>query len=311
MLNPRDVAAFLSRIRDLFQVEPEAEITLEANPEDLGPAWLAGIREAGVNRLSIGIQSFRDKDLVLMNRRHDAARALASVREARKQGFENLSVDLIYGIPGLDTEAWKSNLAVFLELEIPHLSAYHLGIEKGTVFYRMREQGRFSEIDEETSLEQFREMNRTLKEAGYLHYEISSFARPGRYSRHNSLYWEGKTYLGIGPSAHSFNGSERRWNVSNNLKYMEAIEQGTIPYEHEMITASMRFNEMIMTGLRTSRGLDPAELEAATGIRIPGSFQRAVEKYTAEGRMIYADDLLKLTEEGMFISDRIISDLFL
>lgn len=300
----------LHTVQELFTGSGNQEITVEANPDDLDPNMCETLLKAGFNRISIGIQSFQEADLTLMNRRHTAEQSIRSVQDAQNAGYENISVDLMYGLPGMTTDTWKRNVETALSLNVQHISAYYLTIEKGTMFYRWKKQGRLREQDEAEGFEQFRVLNRVAAAAGFQHYEISNYALPGYRSGHNSAYWKGIPYLGIGPSAHSFNGKERQWNISHNARYLRAIEEGVIPAEKEKLSRIMQFNETVMTGLRTSDGLDLEEISGKFGTDLREYCLNVAEKYIRNGWMIRDHEKLILTEEGMFLSDTIICDFY-
>ena len=245
----------LKTIRQNYSVSDDAEVTMEANPDDLSQAILSALREIGYNRLSMGVQSFSEADLKLMNRRHGVMQAVQSVKWARNAGFKNISIDLIYGLPNQTMEEWERNVRIAVELDVQHISAYNLTYHEGTVFYDQLKKGILHELPDELSLQQFELLIRILKEAGFEHYEISNFCKPGLYSQHNSSYWKNKKYLGIGPSAHSFDLVSRRWNVSSIEKYLHGIENNQSYSEAEILTEQDRYNDYIITGLRTIWGI--------------------------------------------------------
>jgi len=257
VLTPDELEDLFSLLYKHYKIQSRAEITIETNPDDLKPNFLKLLKNSTpVNRLSIGIQSFHDRDLQLMNRLHTATGALKSIEDSKAAGYSNINLDLIYGIPNALNKDWRNNLKVLEKLEIPHLSAYHLTIEPKTVFAYYRKKGMIKEMPEEESLRQFKTLMEFAGQAGYEHYEISNFAKSEFYSRHNLGYWTQKPYLGFGPSAHSFNGIKRRWNVANNTLYVQAIEKG-IPdyYSWEEIDTSKAYNEYVLTSLRTIWGI--------------------------------------------------------
>jgi oxygen-independent coproporphyrinogen-3 oxidase len=286
-----------------FPVFP-SEWTVEANPDDLTADYLQQLAGTGVNRLSIGIQSFIDRDLQIMRRRHSAQQAVESVEQARKAGFENISIDLIYGFPGMTLKEWEYNLDRATQLKVEHISAYHLSIEDKTILGKMRDKGKFVPVDDELSDIQYKMLETKLQAAGYLHYEISNFALPGFFSRHNSAYWNKQPYIGIGPSAHSYDGSfTRKNNVANNIKYIENIKQGIVPETVETLSEKDVYNETLLTSLRTSSGLD---LNSVPEIFRAG-FLRKAAKYLQSGRIIY-DGRYSIPSSYFLISDSIISD---
>lgn len=310
LTHPEIIKKFLQTLNLNFSSGKDQEMTIEVNPDDLGLPYLNDLFQTGINRLSIGVQSFSDRELVLLNRRHNSKQASDAVEMARSAGFNNISIDLMYGIPGMKMHAWEKSLEKALSLEVQHISAYHLSIEKGTRFYRLREQGKLVETDEEESYRQFKFMNRRLTDAGFDHYEISSFAKPQKFSRHNMTYWTGGKYLGIGPSSHSFDRESRQWNVANNKKYMEAIRTGKPFFEKELLDQNMQFNEIIMTGLRTKLGIDTEQIGRCFGAEKAEKLHKLAKTYIESGQIVADGSVIKLTEEGFFISDRIMSELF-
>ncbi len=310
LVTPEALGALIRQVRALWPEAPLEEITLEANPDDLVPPYLEALRQEGINRLSIGIQSFLDRDLRWMHRRHDVRTAVEAVRAAREAGFRNLSIDLIYGLPQMSIEEWRYNLEQALALHPEHLSAYHLTIEPQTPFGRQAQRGTLHEIDPEVSRAQFVLLRELLCGAGYEHYEISNFARPGYRARHNSHYWDGTPYLGIGPSAHSYDGNRRQWNVANLSRYLELMPQGR-SYETERLTPETQYNEYVMTRLRTADGLRGEDLATRFGARASRHFLRQAEKFIASGALVADSGTYRIPPEEWFISDGVVSDLFL
>jgi oxygen-independent coproporphyrinogen-3 oxidase len=303
-----ELKAILNTIHQNYQVSPEAEITMEANPDDLSQAILSVLREIGFNRLSMGVQSFSESDLKLMNRRHGVMQAIQSVKWAKKAGFSNISIDLIYGLPNQTLEEWERNVRIAVELDVQHISAYNLTYHEGTVFYDRLKKGMLKELPDELSLQQFELLISILKEAGFEHYEISNFCKPGLYSRHNSSYWKNKKYLGIGPSAHSFDLQSRRWNVSSVSGYIDGIENN-IPYsETEILTVQDRYNDYIITGLRTIWGISEEVIQTEYSENCLFHFRKAKEKYLHSGHVLSASGKIVLSPEGLFISDQIMAD---
>ncbi len=251
ILQISDLRLQIEKIRETFNISKNAEITLEANPDDINEEKLAGWKEIGINRLSIGVQSFFEEDLLWMNRAHNSQQAVSSLQVAVKY-FDNITMDLIYGHPLLSNEKWKQNVEKVIALNIPHISCYALTVEPKTPLSKMIKEKKKEDVQQEKQAEQFLLLMQWLEDAGYEHYEISNFARPGRRSRHNSSYWQGKKYLGLGPSAHSFNDESRQWNISNNNVYIESLAENKIPFEKEILTPSQKVNEYIMTSLRTA-----------------------------------------------------------
>jgi oxygen-independent coproporphyrinogen-3 oxidase len=311
LLNKEELVALLGQIKSSFSVSSEAEITVEANPDDLTPAYLNQLSEVGFNRLSIGIQSFSDNDLKLMGRRHNAQQAVDAVKNAQGAGFGNISVDLIYGIPGMTFEQWQTNLEKVFGLNIQHLSAYHLTYHEGTPFWMKRKRGVLKEVEEEESLRQFEALIAASNEHGFIHYEISNFAVEGYYSKHNSSYWKQVEYLGLGPSAHSFNKTTRYWNPSNIGTYLKAIEQGKTAGEFETLTTIDKFNEYLITGLRTIWGIDKAFILKEFGEQILHALELNVDKLLPSGVIEVKDNRVFITKKGIFISDKIVETLFL
>lgn len=251
-----DISLIINKLSNYIDLSIVKEFSFESNPEDLTIDFLSGIKALGINRLSIGIQSFDDKVLKFFNRRHDSKKAIESVRNAQKCGFSNITIDLIYGVNGFDFSSWKNSVDNALKLNIQHISAYHLTIDKGSVLGHKLSKGEISLIDEIEGQKQFDYLHTSLEKAGFNHYEVSNFALFGRESLHNSNYWKGIQYVGLGPSAHSFFGSYREWNISNNRRYIESVKQGVINSEKEQLTVNDRYNEYVMISLRTIRGVD-------------------------------------------------------
>jgi len=251
-----DIKLLLDAIRDVHQIADDAEITLEANPDDIHAESVVQWKEAGINRLSIGIQAFQDDLLAAWNRSHNASQAATAIAVAQDAGIDNITADLIYGGPGLRDEDWISNIQRLIDAGIPHISSYALTVETGTALHHQIEKGKSIVPDDDQANRQYAILQDMLTANGILQYEISNFARPGFESRHNRSYWSGAHYLGIGPSAHSYNGASRQWNVSNNVRYIQSIVSGVIPSEIEVLTEVQHFNELVMTGLRTSMGID-------------------------------------------------------
>lgn len=298
----------LNTIRQNYTVSDDAEITMEANPDDLSQAVLSALREIGYNRLSMGVQSFAEADLKLMNRRHGVMQAVQSVKWARNAGFKNISIDLIYGLPNQTLEEWERNVRIAVELDVQHISAYNLTYHEGTVFYDQLIMGILKELPDELSLQQFELLISILKEAGFEHYEISNFCKPGMYSQHNSSYWKNKKYLGIGPSAHSFDLYSRRWNVSSIGKYLQSIENNQSYSETEILTEQDRYNDYIITGLRTIWGISEAKIKAEFSEPYFIHFQKIRDKNLGSGHISFQSGIVCLSPEGLFISDRIIED---
>ena len=285
------------------------EITLEANPDDLTPEYIKMLSSLPFNRISIGIQTFNEQTLRLLKRRHTAEQAISAVKECRMAGFQNISIDLMYGLPGETPESWEADLEQAVNLNVEHISAYHLIYEEGTPLYEMLQKHKVEEVDEESSVDFFALMIDRLTKAGFQHYEISNFCKPDMYSQHNSSYWTGKKYLGCGPSAHSFNGSTRQWNVSSLDKYIAGIEKGIPDFEIEELDVTTRYNDFVITSLRTMWGLSLNRLEEEFGTEFKQYCLENAQTYLDSGKLEIRDNTLFLSKEGIFISDGIMSDL--
>ena len=302
LLSVEECKLLVEKCKSKFSLTDQAEITIETNPDDITEEKLQGWKEAGINRLSIGIQSFFEEDLKWMNRAHTASQAVSSLQSAVRL-FQNITVDLIYGTPLLTDEKWKQNVDTVTNLGIPHISCYALTIEPKTPLDKLIKQKQKEDVDPEKQARHFLLLMDWLGKASYEHYEISNFAKPGMRSKHNSSYWSGKKYIGIGPSAHSYNGESRQWNIANNQTYIESVQKGVIPFEKEMLTPTQRLNEYIMISLRTIEGLDLKKVNDP-GIRTQS------QKYIDEGKMIEENNFLKLTREGKLFADGIAAELF-
>ncbi|MFO7617009.1 MAG: radical SAM family heme chaperone HemW [Bacteroidales bacterium] len=310
LLKPLQLESILGSVTDHFTLAGDHEITLEANPDDLDEELLNAFRSIGINRLSIGIQSFEDQHLKLMNRRHASAQAVSAVRKAHRAGFERISIDLIYGIPGMSPEGWIRNLEQAIALPVGHISAYHLTIEPGTPFARYKREGIISEVLEKESVEQYVMLIDRLTTAGFEMYEISNFARGGAYSRHNLKYWLGGHYLGLGPSAHSFNGGHRHWNPGSLQRYYALVDQGEQP-EGEEIDLETARNELVMTRLRTKWGITREEFNGLFGEKEWASLLEAAQPFIRSGDLLLrADNHLVFNPESWFRSDGILARLF-
>lgn len=311
ILHSDQLSSLLEEIHRHFNISSDAEITLEANPDDLDAQKSFVLRSLGINRLSIGIQSFDDHVLSFLNRAHNSKAALDCVHTARAAGFGNISIDLIYAIPGEDNSAWRSSLARAIDLCPEHISAYSLTIEEKTVFGKWRNKGKLLPTDDDKAAEQMEIMMDVLEAAGYEHYEVSNFSKPGFQSRHNSSYWKREKYLGVGPSAHSYNGATRQYNISNNHLYVKSITNGSIPCEIENLTISERINDYILTSLRTSWGCDTSMLLHEFQFNLVEKNRDYINKLIAAG-MVTLDHagILRLTRRGRLIADAIAADLF-
>ena len=307
----KELESILNQIYLNYNVTADCEITIELNPDDIRPEYLAGLKNLKINRISLGIQSWRDSDLKMLNRRHDSSQAEYALKEILKTGFENVTIDLIYGIPGMSLKEWESNLDFSFSFGIKHLSAYHLTFEKGTVFGKMLEQGTISEIDENESAAQFNLLIQKAESAGFIHYEISNFGKPGYFSIHNSNYWKQVKYLGLGPSAHSFNGYSRQWNVRNLKGYIKAVNSGKQYFESEELDTRTRFNEYMMTSLRTMWGIDLEYVEKMFEKEGYDYVMNLSGKFKNYGLMKQEKNSLILTNQGKLISDNIISEFMM
>jgi oxygen-independent coproporphyrinogen-3 oxidase len=305
LLQIEDLKSQIDKIKSIYSVSENTEITLETNPDDINEEKLMGLKEIGVNRLSIGAQSFFEEDLRWMNRAHNAQQAIDNLQLAKKH-FDNITIDLIYGTPLLTNEKWKLNVDTAIAFNIPHLSCYALTVEPKTPLQKMINLGKAENVNSDKQSEQFLLLMQWLEDAGYEHYEISNFAKPGFRSRHNSSYWKGKKYLGIGPSAHSFDGNSRQWNVSNNQQYIESICKAVIPFEKEILTPIQKMNEFIMTSLRTSEGLYLDKVEKMES----GKLLAKAKKYIDHGLIRQENNFLVLTREGKLLADGIAAGLF-
>jgi len=310
LLDDADLRRIMEKLRQLFPISGQAEITLEANPDDMQPEKLQALKAIGVNRLSIGVQSFHEADLRWMNRAHNSTQALQCIQDAQAAGFHNQSIDLIYGGPTLSDEGWAQNVQQAIALQIPHLSCYALTVEPGTALDHFIKQHKVAAVDPDKAARHFEMLVQWLAAAGYEHYEISNFALPGCRSRHNSSYWQGHAYLGLGPSAHSFNGHSRQWNVANNSSYINAIKEGKVPFELENLTPEMMLNEYIMTSLRTSEGCHLYLVEERFGTDKRRQLETASKEFILAGKMVQQRDTLVLTPEGKLFADGIAAELF-
>ena len=309
LLDQRELELLFQTIQTHYKIVTDPEITLEANPDDLSPDKIRMLATSSINRLSIGIQSFFDADLELMNRAHNRDEALKSIEVAKKY-FDNISIDLIYGIPGMDLARWEENLNQALALDVPHISSYSLTVEPRTALKKMIEKGNVAPVDEELSKVHYERMVEFLEAAGFVNYEFSNFGRAGYYSKNNTAYWFGKPYLGIGPSAHSFNGKNRQWNVSNNSLYIKAIDKAELPLQTETLSTTDRYNELVMTRLRTQWGIDLREVEDDFGPAFLRYLLDEAEPLLKQGMLLCRDRHLHVTPKGKFLSDGIAAQLF-
>lgn len=308
-LEEKDFIQLFETIYKIYTINPKAEITIEANPDDLTPQYIAMLRTLPFNRLSMGIQTFKEDTLRLLHRRHTAAQAQQAYQHCREAGFQNISIDLMYGLPGETLEDWQKDLQTALQMRPEHISAYHLIYEEGTPLWNLKEAHQVEETDEDLSVSLFKELIHTLKSNGYEHYEISNFCRPGFHSRHNSSYWTGKKYLGCGPSAHSYDGTSRQWNVASLPQYIQGIQEGTPYQEKEELDLYTRYNDFIITRLRTAYGIPTHILKETFGGALFDYCMRMASPHLKQGFLTLDNHIMKLTEKGIFISDGIMSDL--
>jgi len=319
LLASEEIQLLMDTITTNYKVIGNPEITLEANPDDLTSSKILALANSPVNRLSIGVQSFFDEDLKLMNRAHNSKEAKNCLLETTRY-FDNITVDLIYGIPNMTPERWMQNLQKVFGFGINHISSYALTVEPKTALATFIRQGKYPNISEELALEHFNILIAETKKQGFIHYEISNFGMPDYFSKHNTSYWLGKSYLGVGPSAHSFNGKQRSWNVSNNIKYLKAIQNGKLPQEIEGLSKNNRFNELVMTGLRTIWGVSLDKVEQDFGVEYKKQLLKNSEKFIRQGLLEIITlnviegkgiEKLKTTQKGKFLVDGIASELFM
>ncbi len=310
LLSIGQLEEILNALHKNFRIDKNIDLTLEGNPENLTQTFLRDLKSLGFNRLSIGIQSFNDDDLMLMRRTHNAKTAVKSIYNAKNQGFKNISVDLIYGLPNFTREKWEKNLEQTFLLDVQHISAYHLTIEPKTLFKKWYDENKIHLPNEEKSLEQYQLLVEKTAANGFLHYEISNFAKDGFLSLHNTNYWVGVKYLGLGPSAHSYNLTSRQWNISNLHVYLAEISKGNIPFERENLSLQEKYNDFIITSFRTMWGLNLEKFVLNFGSSYKKYFLKKIEKYLDQEFCIQNHDQIKLSEQGMFISDHIMTDLF-
>lgn len=308
-LSAEDFKRIFATIEQTFGRQHCREITLEANPDDLTPEYLQTLTSLPFNRISMGIQTFNDDTLKLLKRRHNASQAIRAVENCRRAGFQNISIDLIYGLPGETPERWKYDLQQAISLNVEHISAYHLIYEEETPLYKMLKQQLVDEVDEESSVNFFSLLIDSLTTAGYEHYEISNFCLPGKYSRHNTSYWQGVKYLGCGPSAHSFDGNTREWNTASIDDYIKGISQGERPFETEQRDIATRYNEFVITSLRTVWGIPLERLKQEFGGKLYNYCRRMADEHLKNHKLELRNSSLCLTRGGIFVSDGIMSDL--
>jgi oxygen-independent coproporphyrinogen-3 oxidase len=310
VLTIEDLRLLIDEVFKHFNVIEKPEITVEANPDDLDNETIRQLANSSINRLSIGIQSFFEDDLKLMNRAHNAEEAKKCLEEATKH-FNNISLDLIYGIPGMSNEKWIQNIETALSFGIPHISSYALTVERKTALHSFIQKGIIPAPDDEVAQEHFEILVKKLEEAGFIHYELSNFGKENYFSKNNSSYWLGKKYIGIGPSAHSYDGEKRGWNVSNNSLYIKSIQEGKLPIETEILTKTDRYNEYVMTGLRTIWGISLDRIQTEFGQNYLDYLNQQSAKYIEDHLLFVDENILRTTRKGKFLSDGITSDLFL
>ena len=310
VLSTEEIQDLINAVYNNFKVAENPEITLEANPDDLSEEKIIAFSKSPINRLSIGIQSFFEKDLKLMNRAHNSIEAKESLSLATKY-FENISVDLIYGVPDCTNKEWRENIQTALSFGIPHISSYALTVEPKTALETLIAKGKIKNVDDQKAQEQFYILIEELNKAGFIHYELSNFGKENFFSKNNSSYWLGKSYLGIGPSAHSFDGIQRSWNVRNNAKYIKSIQENKLPIEREILSKTDRYNEYIMTGLRTIWGVSISKIEKDFGSSYLNYLENQSKKYIKEELLQLENKILKTTNKGKFLADGIASDLFM
>ncbi|WP_108246408.1 radical SAM family heme chaperone HemW [Muricauda brasiliensis] len=309
VLSNDEIEFLIQAVYDNYKVIDRPEITLEANPDDLSNNRIIQLSNSSTNRLSIGIQSFFDEDLKLMNRAHNAGEAEQCIKKAI-QYFDNITIDLIYGIPGMDNDRWKANIQKALDFDLPHISSYALTVEPRTALKKFIEKGVVPDVDDEQAQEQFHILVDTLESNGFVNYEISNFGKPDYFSKNNTAYWLGKTYLGVGPSAHSYDGKHRSWNIRNNPTYIKKMEEGELPMEIETLSTTDRYNEYVMTGLRTIWGVDLDRIASEFGENYLKYFNQQSSKFLDQGLLVVDDGKLLTTKKGKFLADGIASDLF-
>ena len=311
VLSIKEIDEILGAVYSHYNVEKNAEITFECNPDDLTQDYLRELKFVGINRLSIGVQSFNDEHLKWMNRSHDASQSKKSIEYAAEAGFNNITLDLIYGLPQLSNKEWSANLNEALSLPINHLSAYSLTMEENTPYIKLVNQGKYKKPSDGISSNHYQILVQQTTDLGWEHYEVSSFCKPGNYSKHNSSYWSGNKYIGVGPSAHSYDGNSRHWNVSNNKSYLECISTKKRYFESEELTVSNQVNEYLLTGLRTKWGVDVELLSNKYDYNIMSLFEKEIKYWILLNWMEMKDSNMKLTNKGMLFADHISSILFL
>ncbi len=310
ILQISEIQLLIDEVYKNYKVVENPEITLEANPDDLSKERIIELSNTQINRLSIGIQSFFEDDLQLMNRAHNATEAKKCL-EVATQYFDNISLDLIYGIPGMDNQKWKENIETALSFGIPHISSYALTVEPKTALNKLIQTGKIAAPKEDSAQEHFQILVEMLEANGFIHYELSNFGKSTYFSKNNSAYWLGKNYIGIGPSAHSYDGTSRSWNIANNALYLKSIQENQLPREKEILSVSDRYNEYIMTGLRTIWGVSLSRIENEFGLTYLEYLKKQSQKYLNDDLLFLEKDILKPTSKGKFLTDGIASDLFI
>lgn len=308
-LTQEELESIFATLYNIYKVKEDAEITLEANPDDLSPDYVSMLKRLPINRISMGVQTFQEETLQLLHRRHTARQAIDAFHRCREAGFQNISIDLMYGLPGESMETWEQDLQQAIELHPEHISAYHLIYEEGTVLWKLLEEHRVSEADEDLSLSMFGTLIDQLTDAGYQHYEISNFCLPGLHSQHNSSYWTGKKYLGCGPSAHSYNGASRQWNIASLDAYINGITNNEPVYEIEELDVYTQYNDFVITSIRTCWGMSLSRLRTEFGEELYNYCLRMAKPSIERGVLEMNEDILRLTRAGIFTSDGIMSDL--
>ena len=311
ILNKEELNSLVNTVYRHFTIDTDAEITLECNPDDLNTKMLSDLKEIGINRLSIGIQSFDDADLKFMNRSHNAKEALGCIHLAKKAGFENITIDLIYGLPNQSNEKWKQNLKQMLALDIQHFSAYALTIEPKTALKHLIDKKKVTPLEEKITVKHFDTLVQIATENNFIHYEISNFGKDGFFSNHNTAYWKNQHYLGVGPSAHSFNGTSRQWNIASNKQYIEKVNANSSYFEIETLTNAQQYNEYIFTALRTMWGVELNYIINQFGTEAKKYFEKQVINWKNQEKIKQEGNTYTLTKKGKLYADAIASDLFI
>ena len=311
ILSKNEIKSILDCISTIYKIKEDTEITLECNPDDLTENKLKALKEVGINRLSIGVQSFDDEDLKFMNRSHNAKQSENCLKLAQKVGFNNITIDLIYGLPGQNLADWEANLRKMFKFNIPHFSAYALTIENKTLLGSLVEKKKIIPLNEDKILEQFNALMDMAAEKGFIHYEISNFGKKGCFSKHNTAYWQSKHYLGIGPSAHSYNGKNRSWNISSNKQYIQRILNGVEGVHQEELSKNQQYNEYLFTSLRTIWGVNSETINMQFGVKLQSHFLKQIKKWENKKDIKKTEYTYTLTNSGKFLADAIASDLFI